>query len=145
MLTRIHESHLGIVKCKERARDVMSWPSMAKQIEDVVLKCAIYNTFRWSNTKGPLIFHNILDSAWAKIGVDLFHFDRGEYLLCVDYFLTFLEITKLTQTTSRHDVTVLKSIFARLGIPDEVVSNNGPQFTIQCRIWSIFRKLGVCT
>lgn len=45
MLQRIHESHLGIVKYKERARDVMFWPGMAKQIEDVVLKCAICNTF----------------------------------------------------------------------------------------------------
>ncbi len=51
MLARVHESHLGIVKCKERARYVMFWPSMAKQIEDVVLMCAICNTFRRSNTK----------------------------------------------------------------------------------------------
>ncbi len=107
----------------------MFWPSMAKQIEDVVLKCAICNTFRRSNTKEPLICHEIPDRAWAKVGVDLFHFDRGEYLLCVDYFSKFPEIAKLTQTTSRHVVSALKSIFARHGIPDEVVSDNGPQFS----------------
>ncbi len=129
ILARVHESHLGIVKCKERARDVMFWPSMAKQIEDVVLKCAICNTFRRSNTKEPLICHDIPDRAWTKVGVDLFHFDRGEYLLCVDYFSKFPAIAKLTQTTSRHVVIALKSIFARQGIPDEVVSDNGPQFS----------------
>lgn len=129
MLARVHESHLDIVKCKERARDVMFWPSMAKQIEDVVLKCAICNTFRWSNSKEPLICHDIPDRAWVKVGVDLFHFYRGEYLLCVDYFSKFPEIAKLTQTTRRHVVTALKSIFARQGIPDEVVSDNGPQFS----------------
>lgn len=78
-----------------------------------MLKCAICNTFRRSNSKEPLICHDIPDRAWAKIGVDLFHFDRGEYLLCVDYFSKFPEIAKLTQTTSRHVVTALKSIFAR--------------------------------
>ncbi len=57
---------------------------------------------------------------------ELFHFDRGENLLCVDYFSKFPEIAKLTQTTSK---TALKSIFARHGIPDEVVSDNGPQFS----------------
>ncbi|RXN08426.1 sec1 family domain-containing 2-like protein [Labeo rohita] len=129
MLQRIHESHLGIVKCKERARDVMFWPGMAKQIEDVVLKCAICNTFRRSNTKEPLICHDIPDRAWAKVGVDLFHFNQEEYLMCVDYFSKFPEIAKLTQTTSKHVVTALKSIFARHGIPEEVVSDNGPQFS----------------
>lgn len=92
-----------------------------------MLKCAICNTFRRSNSKEPLICHDIPDRAWAKIGVDLFHFNRGEYLLRVDYFSKFPEIAKLTQTTSRHVVTALKSIFARQGIPDEVVSDNGPQ------------------
>ncbi|KAL0147375.1 hypothetical protein M9458_057318 [Cirrhinus mrigala] len=100
---------------------------MAKQIEDVMLKCAISNTFRWSNVTEPLIFHDIPDSM-GESRSRLAHFDRGEYLLCVDYFSKFPEIAKLTQIKSRHVVTALKYIFARHGIPDEVVSDNGPQF-----------------
>ncbi|RXN16535.1 dynein heavy chain axonemal [Labeo rohita] len=82
-----------------------------------------------SNTKEPLICHDIPDRAWAKVGVHLFHFNQEEYLMCVDYFSKFQEIAKLTQTTSKHVVTALKSIFARHGIPEEVVSDNGPQFS----------------
>lgn len=33
MLDRIHQSHLGMVKCKERARDIIYWPGMSAQIE----------------------------------------------------------------------------------------------------------------
>ena len=44
-LQRIHEAHLGIIKCKERARDVLFWPGMSKEIEDMVLKCSVCNTF----------------------------------------------------------------------------------------------------
>lgn len=39
MLTLIHSSHLGVEKCKHRARDVLYWPGMNAEIEDVVSKC----------------------------------------------------------------------------------------------------------
>lgn len=65
---------------------------------------------------------------WAKLGVDLFHFDQSEYLLCVDYYSKYLEIANVPQTTSKHVVIALKSMVARCGIPDEVMSGNGTQF-----------------
>ena len=35
MLQIIHNSHLGIEKCKRRARDVLYWPGMSSEIEDL--------------------------------------------------------------------------------------------------------------
>lgn len=35
MLDKIHESHLGIVKCKARARDVLFWIGMSGDIKIV--------------------------------------------------------------------------------------------------------------
>ena len=93
------------------------------------MKCSVCNKFKRNNTKEPLISHEIPDRAWAKVGVDLFHYNQGDYLMCVDYFSKFPEIAKLTQTASGHVVTAFKSIFSRHGIPDEVVSDNGPQFS----------------
>ena len=46
----------------------------------------------------------------------------------VDYFSRFVEIQKLTSTTSVSTITVLKSIFALHGIPITLVTDNGPQF-----------------
>ncbi len=39
MLKIIHQAHLGIIKCKQLARDVIFWPGINKQIEDIVSKC----------------------------------------------------------------------------------------------------------
>ena len=36
MLCQIHKSHLGIVKCRQRARDVLFWPGMSVHIEEMV-------------------------------------------------------------------------------------------------------------
>ena len=39
MLSIIHRSPLGIVKCKQRARKVLYWPTMNQQIEEAVKNC----------------------------------------------------------------------------------------------------------
>jgi hypothetical protein len=39
MLKRIHETHMGIVKSKQLARDILFWPGMGQQIEDTVSRC----------------------------------------------------------------------------------------------------------
>lgn len=70
------------------------------------------------------ISHDLPDRLWAKVEVDLFHFNQA----CVDYFLKFPKTAKLTQSTSQHVIMALKSIFARHGIPNEVATDNGPQF-----------------
>lgn len=110
MLEKIHEAYLGVVKCKERARDVLVWPGMWKEIEETVLKYSICNTFRRNNVKEPLLSHEIPDRAWAKVGVDLFQLEHVEYLMCVDYYSKYPETVTLPQTTSKQVITALKSV-----------------------------------
>ena len=65
---------------------------------------------------------------WQKVGTDLFHFRGATYLLVVDYFSRYPEIVHLSNTTSSSIVNVLKTIFSRQGIPEIVLSDNGPQY-----------------
>ena len=53
------------------------------------------------------------------------------YLIVVDYFSLFPEVIRLTTTTSSQIITSLKSLFGRYGIPEEVISDNGPQYISQ--------------
>ena len=63
------------------------------------------------------------------VGTDLFGWKGEQYLVIVDYYSRYLEIAKLSSTTSSAVITVLKSVFARHGIPEVVRSDNGPQCT----------------
>lgn len=128
MLARIHESHLGIVKCKAMAREVMFWPSMGSYIEDIISKCSICATHQRQNPRESLIPHKIPDRPWSKIAMDLFEFNGHQYLLSVDFYSKWPEIAKLEQPNSSCVIQHLKSLFARYGIPDEALSDNGPQF-----------------
>ena len=49
----------------------------------------------------------------------------------VDYYSRFLEIERLKDTLSYTVVKKTKAIYSRHGIPEELVSDNGPQFISQ--------------
>lgn len=100
---------------------------MAKQIEEVVQKCAVCNKHKNNDPREPLTPHPVPLRAWSKVGIDLFHFNNAEYIMCVDYYSKYPEISKLSGTTSKHIITALKSVFARHGVPDELFSDNGRQ------------------
>ena len=68
---------------------------------------------------------------WQVVGSDLFHHKGTTYLLVVDYFSRYPEISKLSTTTSQGIINALRPIFARHGVPEILRSDNGPQYASQ--------------
>ena len=140
MLNLIHESHLGIEKCKARARAILFWPGMSNDIYEKVSKCATCATYRRRNQKEPMIAHQIPERPWQKLGTDLCECKGKNYLVVVDYYSKFIETALLPNKTAGTVIRHLKSIFARHGIPEELVSDNMPfnskefdEFAKECR------------
>jgi len=125
MLRLIHESHLGMDKCKSRARGVLYWPQMSMDIEAVVSSCAICQKYRPSNSREPLIPQPLPDRPWQKVAMDIMT-KGSDYLVVVDCFSKYIEIAKLEEKTARCCIIHLKSIFARHGIPEIIFSDNMP-------------------
>ena len=50
------------------------------------------------------------------------------FLIVVDAHSRWLEIEKMDTTTSTKTIEKLQSLFARYGVPSQLVSDNGPQF-----------------
>jgi len=131
ILQKLHTGHQGIVKCRERAKQSVWWPGLCTQLQKVVEGCDTCAKER-INPKEPLLPTEFPDRPWEKVGADLFQWNENQYLLVVDYFSRFIEGAKLTSTTSLAVVEHCKSIFARHGIPSEVMTDNGPQFSSEC-------------
>ena len=127
MLHLIHEGHQGIVKCRERARHSVWWPGLSTQLEDLVYNCPVCVKERVQRPE-PLSPTKFPSRPWQKLGTDLFDWKGSKYLLVVDYFSRFVEISKLSGETCGEVVRHMKSIFARHGVPEELMSDNGPQF-----------------
>ena len=76
-----------------------------------------------------MTIHPLPSLPWNKVGVDLFDFEGVNYLLAVDYYSNYIEVTPLykdprSSTLIKH----LKMNIARYGIMETLVSDNGPQF-----------------
>ena len=78
----------------------------------------------------------------AKSGIR-FVLNGVSYLLIVDYFSRFPEIIKMKTTTSASIIEALKTIFSRHGIPETLISDNGPQYASQ-EFTNIARSYNFC-
>jgi len=132
MLRRVHLGHMGMVKCKNRAKEVMFCPSMNSQIEDTVSKCPACTEHQSSNPKEPMIAHELPERPWQNVvKTDLFIFENEQYLIVVDYHCRYFELERMSTTTSSAIINKLKAIFVRHGIPKKLVFDNGLQFSTQ--------------
>lgn len=100
MLSQIHASHLGIEKYKQSARDIMFWPGMGKEGENIISKCSICLTYRPSNAKEQMISHKISDRPWHVVATHLFTWNSDYYLVTVDYYNRYFELDRVHSTTS---------------------------------------------
>ena len=129
MMEILRKGHAGCERTLRRARDTMFWPNITSEIKNLVLNCHICLEHARSNTKEPLISHEIPDYPWQNVVTDLFAWEDKDYMLTVDYYSNFFEVQTLKNTRSRTVIHKLKSIFARHGIPIKVISDGGPQFS----------------
>ena len=128
MKARIHASHIGIQGCLRRAREVLYWPGMNRDIENCIAQCQVCNSQPREQTKEPMICHEIPTRPWEKIAVDLFQLNGRDYMVTVDYYSSFFEVDSLTTKTAVEVIRKLKAHLARHGIPDQVISDNGQPF-----------------
>ena len=143
MLKLIHGSHLGIMKCKQRAREVLHWSGMSAKIEDKVKDFTAWHNYAPARQKQLLmpIFVSKLPRAMAAS--DIFAFEGYHYLALVDYYSKYIEVTKLNDFTSQDTTEALKQHFRRHGIPKKLVTGRGFQYT--SKELEIFQKLQLWT
>ena len=128
ILDRIHDGHLGITKCRERANQGVWWPGLSKQIQDRVAMCKLCMQKKPAQQSEPLLPSTLPDRPFQRIGVDLCELKGKHFLVSVDYFSRYIDILPLQSLTSSAVINKMKQIFSQHGIAETVISDNGPQF-----------------
>ena len=129
MLCKIHSSHLGVEATIRKARDSIYWPSIHNDIKDMCQRCEACQTHQPANTREPMKSQPIPQRQWQICSTDLFTVKGTEYLLVVDNLTKYWEVEQLPELTAEEIIQKTKEIFARQGIPEVLISDNGAQYT----------------
>ena len=129
ILQRIHASHIRVNSCIRRAREsFFFWPNVTCDTSKRISACTICAQLQAKQSKEPLLPHDIPERPWQKVACDLFEFNHVDYLITVDYYSNFFEVDRLADKQAPEVIRHLKNHFARQGLPDVVMSDNGSPF-----------------
>lgn len=128
VLELLHENHVGIVKMKLIARSYVWWPALQGDIENYAHNCDICQSTRnvpkeivkttWPSTSYP----------FERIHLDFFHLRGTTFLILVDSYSKFVEISIMQSTVVSALIKKLTIFFSLFGLPHKMVSDNGPPF-----------------
>ena len=95
ILERIHEGHMGVAKCRERAAQSVWWPRIGKDITSRVASCRHCLEKQPSQASEPLLPSALPDRPFQKVGSDICEFRNKHYLVQVDYYSRYIDVTYL--------------------------------------------------
>lgn len=130
VLKELHEPHMGIVKTKALARSYVWWPGVDEQVEAVCRACEVCATVAEAPRQQAPHSWPYPYRPWSRLHLDFLGPIAGlNYLIIVDSCSKWIEAINMTRTTSHAVIAVLRNIWARFGLPRQVVSDNATVFS----------------
>ena len=130
VLKELHKEHLGITKMKAVARNHVWWTGLDKDLDSLTKSCSACLTVKQAPAKAPLHPWIWPSRPWQRLHMDFAgpFFDKS-YFVVVDAHSKWAEVIEMPQTTTAMTIKALRHLFATHGLPEQIVSDNGPQFS----------------
>ena len=142
ILQELHSTHLGIVKSKSLARSYFWWPGLDCDIENMVNACGPCQAVQKKPAAVPLIPWSLAERCWQRIHLDFAELNKKYLLIVVDAYSKWLEVVEMPNITATHTIKELRRLFASHGLPEVVVSDNGPQLVSE-EMKNFLRRNGI--
>lgn len=140
MLKELHRDHPGICKMKGIARSYLWWPGLDKNIEELVKSCTQCQSVKKAPPVAPLHPWLWPTRVFQRVHIDYAGpFQGNMFFVAVDAYSKWPEVFVMQSTTVTNTIQALRHMFARYGLPEQIVSDNGPQFTSE--EFAVFLKM----
>ena len=125
MLQYIHEGHQGKERCLLQVRNIVFWPKMTYDVQELIERCIICQEHGRSQ---PIIgtTQELPPFLWHTLATDIFYWKRMDFLIVADVFSKYFLVRKLANSTSAAICAELATIAAELGLLHIIRSDNGP-------------------
>nr|CAD2161106.1 unnamed protein product [Meloidogyne enterolobii] len=147
ILETLHETHSGIVRMKNLAREYIYWPGISQEIEAMAVNCQACQEAAKMPVKVELSPWPVPSKVWERIHLDFAGpcKDGKTYLILIDAYSKWPEIFGNTTTSAKNALKHLDWTFTRYGFPKTIVSYNGSpfqsyEFKSYCRSKGISQK-----
>lgn len=142
--------HLGTKKTRERILQHFYWPGLYNDVSDYCRSCDVcqLGVPKGRITKVPLVSIPPLDVPFKRVAIDFIGplpvtDEKNRYILTlVDYATRYPEAVALKNQEAETVAEALMGIFSRVGIPEEMLSDQGSNFmsslmTEVCRLLKV--------
>jgi len=130
LLAELHDAHLGICRMKALARSHIWWPLMDAEIEQLAKNCTTCASYKNIPAKAPLHSWKWPTRCLERVHIDYAEKNGQHYLVMIDAHSKWPEVIPMgTSTTTSKTIMIMRNWFAAYGLPETIVSDNGPQFT----------------
>ncbi|CAD5222802.1 unnamed protein product [Bursaphelenchus xylophilus] len=131
ILTELHGAHDGATRMYSLAQQNYWFPNMEQEIKRYVSLCADCAVVGKDNVRVPIQLWSRPNNPWERIHIDLCGPLHGKmWLIVVDSYSKWPEAIDMGRnTTSKAVISKLRNLFSIHGIPEQIVSDNGTQFT----------------
>ena len=130
VLSNLHTAHQGFKNMSALANQTVYWPGMNLSIRNHRSMCQSCNQIAPSQPSEPLIESPPPKWPFQQICTDFFETDEQSYLVAVDRFSCWIEIYHFPSSTkSELLIKRLRELFITFGVPEEISSDGGPQFS----------------
>ncbi|XP_013793846.1 uncharacterized protein K02A2.6-like, partial [Limulus polyphemus] len=145
ILTSLHSAHQGVTSMASRDEQSVFWPGITADITSIRNNCSHCNRMAPSQPNPPPTPLVYAQYPFQCISADFFHYKGVNYLVIVDRYSNW-PIVERSTNGSTGLINSLRKTFVTFGIPDELASDGGPEFTSTAtqdflKTWGIHHKL----
>ena len=132
-LQHLHATHQGVSAMELRARAIVYWPGMTSDIRSTRESCDKCNRNAPSQAVTPPLASSIPSTPFESVFADFFEYGGRHYLVVGDRLSGWVEV--YASSTGTHAsgssglIRHLRSLFATFGVPEELSSDGGPEFS----------------
>ena len=141
VIKTLHSAHQGVQAMISRAESSVFWPGITTAIQEVRATCGPCNRMAPSQPNAPPAPATVPEYPFQQICADYFNLSGSNYVIVVDRYTNWPRVERATEGSTGL-IKTLRDGFETYGIPEELASDGGPEFTAS-QTAAFLKKWGV--